>query len=80
MKHVVFFRSNPLKINSITLCLFDKMLDFTKTASCLVIGTVQQIDTMLMHPSEKCHQNLLAKPYSMKDFNFQTHKLKQKKL
>ena len=33
---------------------------FHKTVSCLVIGTAQQIDTKLMHPSEKLRQNLLS--------------------
>ena len=58
-----------------TLCLFDKMLNFTKTVSCLVIGTAQQIDTRtkLMHPFEKFSQTLLVKFYSMKDFSFLTH-------
>ena len=55
------------------------MLNFTKTVSCLVIGTAQQIDTKLMHPSEKFRQHLLVKFYSMKDFSFLTHELKQKK-
>ena len=55
------------------------MINFTKTVSCLVIGTAQQIDTKLMHPFEKFRQNLLVKFYSVKDFNFLTHKLKQRK-
>ena len=56
------------------------MLNFTKTVSCLVIGTAQQIDTKLMHPFEKFRQNLLVKFYSVKDFNFLTHELKQSKI
>ena len=59
--------------------MFDKMLNFTKTVSCMVIGTAQQIDTKLMHPSEKFCQNLLVKFYSMKDFSFLTQELKQRK-
>ena len=55
------------------------MLNFTKTVSCLVIRTAQQIDTEPMHPFEKFHQNLLVKFYSAKDFSFLTHELKQKK-
>ena len=55
------------------------MLNFTKTVSGLVIGTGQQIDTKLMHHFEKFRQNLLVKFYSMKDFSFLTHKLKQRK-
>ena len=54
------------------------MLNFTKTVNCLVIGTAQQINTKLMHPFEKFRQNILVKFYSMKDFNFLTHELKQK--
>ena len=49
------------------------MLNFTKTVSCLVTGTAQQIDTKLMHHSEKFCKNLLVKFYSMKDFIFLTH-------
>ena len=59
--------------------MFDKMLNFTKTVSCSVIGTAQQIDTKLMHPFEKFCQNLLVKFYSVKDFSFLTHELKQRK-
>ena len=55
------------------------MLNFTKTVSCSVLGTAQQIDTKLMHRFEKFHKNLLVKFYSMKDFIFLTHKLKQGK-
>ena len=55
------------------------MLNFTKTVSCLVIRTAQQIDTKPMHPFEKFRQNLLAKFYSVKDSSFLTHGLKQKK-
>ena len=55
------------------------MLNFTKTVSCLVMGTAQQIDTKLMHPFEEFRQNLLVTFYSMKDFSFLTHELKQKK-
>ena len=54
----------------------DKMLNFTKTVSCSVIGTAQQIDTKLMHHFEKFRRNLLVKFYSMKDFIFLTHELK----
>ena len=54
------------------------MLHFTKTVSCSVIGTAQQIDTKLIHPCEMFRQNLLIKFYSMKDFSFLTHELKQK--
>ena len=46
------------------------MLNFTKTVSCSVIGTAQQIDTELMHCFEKFRKNLLVKFYSMKDFIF----------
>ena len=60
-------------MNSETLCLFDKVLNFTKTVSYLAIGNAQQIDTKLMHPFEKFRQNLFVKFYSMKDFNFVTH-------
>ena len=52
------------------------MLNFTKTVSCLVIRTAQQIDTEPMHPFEKFRQNLLVKFYSAKDFSFLTHELK----
>ena len=55
------------------------MLKFTKTVSCLVIRTAQQIDTKPMHSFEKFRQNLLVKFYSVKDFSFLTQKLKQKK-
>ena len=54
------------------------MLNFTKTVSCLVIRTAQQIDTKPMDPFEKFRQNLLVKFYSVKDFSFLTHELKQK--
>ena len=54
------------------------MLGFTKTGSGLVIETAQQIDTKLMHLFERFRQNLLVKFYSMKDFNFLTHELKQR--
>ena len=33
----------------------------------------QKVDTKLMQPSEKFHQNLLAKFYSIKDVNFLIH-------
>ena len=39
---------------------------FTKTVSCLVIGTAQQIDTKLMRSFEKFGQNILVKFYSIK--------------
>ena len=55
------------------------MLSFTKTVNCLVIGTAQQIDTKLVHPFEKFRQNLLVKFYSIEDFKFLTHELKQRK-
>ena len=55
------------------------MLNFTKTVSCSVIGTAQQIDTKLIHRFEKFRKNLLVKFYSMKDFIFLTHELKQGK-
>ena len=55
------------------------MLNFTKTVSCLVIGTAQQIDTELMHSSEKFRPNLLVKFYSMKNFSYLAHELKQRK-
>ena len=72
MKHVIFFRSNPGKwIHKLFACL-KKMINFTKTVCCLVIGTAQQIDTKLVHPFEKFHQNLLVKFYSVKDFKFLT--------
>ena len=44
------------------------MLNFTKTVSCSVIGTEQQIDTKLMHRFENFRKNLLVKFYSMKDY------------
>ena len=56
------------------------MLNFTKTVSCSVIGTAQQIDTKLMRRLEKFRKNLLVKFYPMKDFIFLTHELKQGKL
>ena len=40
----------------------------------------QQIDNKLMHPFEKFRQNLLVKFYIMKNLNFLTHKLKQRKI
>ena len=55
------------------------MLNFTETVSCSVTGTAQQIDTKLMHRFEKFRKNLLVKFYSMKDFIFLTHELKQGK-
>ena len=55
------------------------MVNFTKTVSCLVIGTAQQIDTKLMHRFEKFRKNLVVKFYSMKDFIFLTYELKQGK-
>ena len=55
------------------------MLNFTKTVSSSVIGTAEQIDTKLMHRFEKFRKNLLVKFYSMKDFIFLTHELKQGK-
>ena len=54
------------------------MLNFTKTVSCSVIGTAQQIDAKL-HRFEKFRRNLLVKFYSVKDFIFLTHELKQGK-
>ena len=50
-------------MNSWTLFLLDKMLSFTKTVSCLVIRTAQQIDTNLMRLCENFRQNLLVKSY-----------------
>ena len=55
------------------------MLNFTKTVSCSVIGTAQQIDTKLMHRFEKFRKNLLVTFYSMEAFIFLTHELKQGK-
>ena len=55
------------------------MLNFTKTVSWSVIGTAQQSDTMPMHRFENFRKNLLVKFYSMKDFIFLTHELKQGK-
>ena len=55
------------------------MLNFTKTVSCSVIGTAQQIDAKLMHRFEKFHKNLLVKFYSVKDCIFLTYELKQGK-
>ena len=55
------------------------MLNFTKTVSCLIIRTAQQIDIKLKHPSEKFRQNLLVKFYSMKNFNFLTQAETEKK-
>ena len=46
------------------------MLNFTKTVSCSVIGTAQQIDTKLMHCFDKFGKNLLVKFYYMKDYIF----------
>ena len=53
------------------------MPNFTKTVSCLVLGTAQQIDNKLMYPFEKFRQKLLVKFYSMEDFSFLTHELKE---
>ena len=55
------------------------MINFTKTVSCLVIGTAQQTDTELTNLFEKFRDNLLVKFYSVKDFIFLTHELKQRK-
>ena len=55
------------------------MLNFTKTVSCSVIGTAQQIDTKLMHRFEKFRENLWVKFYYMKDFISLTHELRQGK-
>ena len=55
------------------------MLNFTKTVSCSVIGSAEQIDTKLMHRIEKFRKNLLVKFSSMKDFIFLTHELKRGK-
>ena len=55
------------------------MLNLTKTVSCSVIGTAQQIYTKLMHRFEKFRKDLLVKFYSMRDFIFLTHELKQGK-
>ena len=55
------------------------MLNFTKTVSCLVIGTAQQIDTKLMQPFDKFRQNVLVKFYSIKNFSFLTHELQTEK-
>ena len=54
------------------------MPNFTKIVGCLVIRTAQQIDTKLMHPCEKFHQNLFVKSHFMKDFDFLIHELIQK--
>ena len=60
------------------------MLNFSKTASLLVIRTAQQFDTKPMHPSEKfgqnqVGQNTLVKFYFMKNFNFSdTRTLREK--
>ena len=56
------------------------MLNLTKTVSCLVIRTAQQIDIKLMHPFEKFRQNVLVKFYFMNDFNFLAYELKQGKI
>ena len=56
------------------------MLNFTKTVSCLVHRTAQQIDTKLMHPCEKFRQNLLLKFNFMVNFDFLIHELKQIKI
>ena len=56
------------------------MLDFTKAVGCLVIKTAEKSDAKLMHPFEKFRQNLFVKFYSMKNFNFLTHELKQRKI
>ena len=48
------------------------MFHFTKTVSCVVIRTAQQIDTKPMHLCENFRQNLLVKFYFIKDFNFNT--------
>ena len=55
------------------------MLNFTKTVSCSVIGSAEQIDTKLTHRFEKFRKNLLVKFYSVKDFIFLTYELKQGK-
>ena len=46
------------------------MLNFTKTVSCSVIVTAEQIDTKLMHRFEKFRKNLLVKFYSMEGLYF----------
>ena len=56
------------------------MLNLTKIISCSVIETAQQIDTKPMHRSDNFRKNLLVKFYSMKDFIFLTHELKQGKI
>ena len=66
-------------MNSETLCLFEKMLSSTTSVSCLFIRIAQKMDAKLMHRFERFCQNLLVKFYFMKDFNFLTHELKQKK-
>ena len=55
------------------------MLNFTKTVSCSIIRTAQQIDTKLMHRFEKFRKNLFVKFYSMKDLIFLTQELKHGK-
>ena len=64
-------------MNSLTPCLFEKMLNITKTASCFVIRTTQQIDSKPMHTSEKLRQNLLVTLYFIKDFSFLIHVLNE---
>ena len=54
------------------------MLNFTKTVRCLTHRSAQQIDTKLMHPCEKFHQDLLVKFHFTKDFNFLKDEPKQK--
>ena len=67
-------------MDSQTLCLFGKMLNFTKSVYCPVIGAAQQIGTKLVHHFGKFRQNLLVKIYSINDFKFLIHELKQRKV
>ena len=55
------------------------MLNFTKTVSFSVMEIAQQIDIKLMQRCQKFRKNFLVKSYSMKDFIFLTHELKQGK-
>ena len=57
-------------MNSLTLWLFEKIHNFTKTMSRLATSAAQHIDIKLMHPSEKFRQNLLVKICFKEGFQF----------
>ena len=82
---------NPSQISSINamvtfLWLIKRVYFFfyspgmTKTVNCLAMRTAQQIDTELMHRSEKFCQDLLVRFYLIKDFDFLIQEMKQRKI